>query len=212
MKVSWACQSLLRNFFSRTHQKSSVNGQKLCLLLEMDFNTKDLKTALLLSIECWQRRSFHPALLLSSCLQWPPGLQLSPWWIPSGYIRNVLSFLALGVDMLLPLSQLAVTLSLSLSHLNLGSIFPYVARITSFSPAAFFHFAVHCSQQDRTTFPCSALPQLFDHCLWCEHFCHQSLFPHYRGTLPANVFGQSSLYFNEATASLCQGHSSSGLC
>lgn len=67
--------------------------------------------------------------------------------------------------MLPPLSQLAVTLFLSLSpsgkHLSIRC-----KEHSSFSPVTFFHFAVHCSQQDRTTFPCSALPQLFDQCLW----------------------------------------------
>lgn len=85
MKVSRACQSLLRNFFSRTHQKSSVNREKLYLLLEMDFNTKDLKTALLLPTECWQRRSFHPVLLLLQLLavaSWAATKSmLNPFWI-----------------------------------------------------------------------------------------------------------------------------------
>lgn len=169
MKVSWACQSLLRNFFSRTHQRSSVNRQKLCLLLEMDFNIKDLKTALLLSTECWQRRSCHPALLLLQLLavaSWAATKSmLNPLWISKEclVISDTWCWCApaplpasCDPHPLFHTSEFGKHLSICCK--DHPPIFP----------VTLFHFAVHCSQQDRTTFPCSVLPQLFDQCLWCE--------------------------------------------
>lgn len=133
----------------------------------------------------------------------------SPFWISEQIFFP--PFLALGVDVLLPLSQLAVTLILSPSHANLGSIFPCTDKDhLSFSPPTFFHFVIHIAA-NRTEQPSPLVPShssLIEHMLVVQANTSavSHCFPRYRTSILASIFGQSRLYLIEATASLCQGH------
>lgn len=118
----------------------------------------------------------------------------SHFWISN----RVFFSLALGVDVLLPLCQLAGTLILFLSHLKLESIFPHTStERSSCSPSTFFHFVVHMAA-DRTGQPSRRLTNdssviEASACGVSKRFCHPSLLPRHRTWLLASISGQSRL-------------------
>lgn len=233
MKAPWACQYLLRNFcFKGIHQKvpgcfpPSCNSAQITLFCKQRkiasaagnwFNTKAFKTTLHLPTESWQRRSFHLALLPLQQLaaaSWVATKSMSsPFWISKKVFFP--SSLALGVDVLLPLSQLAVTLILPLSPLNLGSIFPHTGKEhSSFSPTTLFHFVVHIAA-NRTEQPSPLLPShssLIEAyaCGVSKRFCHRSLFPSLQDLTPSQhiwaeqpLFHWSNSFFVSRAHQLC---------